>query len=413
MKKYTLIITVLLATILAACAPATTLPQYVTQQPVAPTAKPTVMLTAIQSAVTADANQTSAPEPAKTQSAKPVAGTTDTVCVINDSSVNENDWTFGPASSSITIIEYSDFQCPYCAKTSPVLQQLAEKYPNDVQIVYRYYPLSFHSYAMITAMAAEAAGMQKGFWPYAEALFAKQDEWSVMQSTDIEPYLLKLASSQGLDADKFKTDMNSDVVQAKIKADMALGDSQGVTYTPFIMLNGMEQKDHSLTALSSAVDSLMQGNAICPLMDVDLSKTYTATIETTKGNIVINLLGDSSPYAVTNFIQQAKGNAYKDRTFYKIINDTQSKDGIQVVLAGNENGSEASYTVRADQNTLEFDRKGLVGMADSTNFFITLATQKKLTGSYVVFGEVTSGMKIVEEMTQPGLVIQNITITEK
>jgi cyclophilin family peptidyl-prolyl cis-trans isomerase len=128
---------------------------------------------------------------------------------------------------------------------------------------------------------------------------------------------------------------------------------------------------------------------------------------------VINLLGDSSPYAVTNFIQQAKGNIYKDRTFYKIINDTQSKDGIQVVLAGNENGSEASYTVRADQNTLEFDRKGLVGMADSTNFFITLAPQKKLTGSYVVFGEVTSGMKIVEEMTQPGLVIQNITITEK
>jgi protein-disulfide isomerase len=137
----------------------------------------------------------------------------------------------GPKDARVTIVEFSDFQCPYCSKVGPTLEKVLDDYPNDVRVVYKHYPLSFHKQALPAALASEAAGRQGKFWEMHDLLFQNQRNLSYEA---FKGY----ASQLGLDVAKFEEDYKSPELAKQIEADVALARSLGVTGTPGFFVNG-------------------------------------------------------------------------------------------------------------------------------------------------------------------------------
>lgn len=137
----------------------------------------------------------------------------------------------GAPMAPVTIVEFSDFQCPYCGRAHPVVKDALGKYTGKVKLVFKHYPLSGHPRAMPAAKAAEAARLQDKFWEMQDMLFEHQDR---LEDGDLVGY----ASSLGLDLQKFEEDMASKGVADRIARDRALGAKVGVASTPTLFING-------------------------------------------------------------------------------------------------------------------------------------------------------------------------------
>lgn len=137
----------------------------------------------------------------------------------------------GPQSAMVTIVAVSDFQCPFCKKVEPTLQQILQTYPNDVRIAYKHMPLDFHAKAPEAHAAAESAHQQGKFWEMYAKIFENQAELS---SEKYETYAAEL----GLDVARFKEDMASIDVKQRIEADKAEVQKLGVMGTPAFFING-------------------------------------------------------------------------------------------------------------------------------------------------------------------------------
>jgi protein-disulfide isomerase len=140
--------------------------------------------------------------------------------------------TTGAKDSKTVLLEFSDFQCPYCAKAHTSLKEFMAKHQDQVTLVYKHFPLvSIHSEAMPAAKAAWAAGQQGKFWEYHDALFEQQSRLGAALYEEI-------AKSLKLDMAKFDRDRASAAATAAIEKDMALADQLGVDGTPFFVMNG-------------------------------------------------------------------------------------------------------------------------------------------------------------------------------
>lgn len=137
----------------------------------------------------------------------------------------------GAPMAPITIVEYSDFQCPYCSAARPLLERLLREHEGKVKLVFKHFPLSMHPRAVHAARAAEAAKLQGRFWEMHDLLFEHQHE---LDDADLERY----AEMTGLDVERFKADLASDATQARVDADRAEGEGFGVEGTPSIFVNG-------------------------------------------------------------------------------------------------------------------------------------------------------------------------------
>ncbi len=137
----------------------------------------------------------------------------------------------GAENARVTIVEFSDFQCPFCSRVTPTLEQLLEDYPDDVRVVYKHLPLPFHQRALPAAKAAVAAGKQGKFWEMHDLLFANQ------QNLDDET-LRAHAAQLGLDAEQFQADSGSAEVAAIVAEDLKQAGELGVTGTPGFFVNG-------------------------------------------------------------------------------------------------------------------------------------------------------------------------------
>lgn len=133
--------------------------------------------------------------------------------------------------AKVVIVEYSDFECPFCSKAYPTMKAIEEKYGEQVAIVYRHFPLSFHPQAMPAALASECASEQGKFWEYHDALFENQS----LLATE---YYSKLAGDLGLDTKKFDSCFSSKKYQSVVSADQASGSASGVNGTPATFING-------------------------------------------------------------------------------------------------------------------------------------------------------------------------------
>jgi protein-disulfide isomerase len=153
----------------------------------------------------------------------------------------------GSATAKVTIVEFSDFQCPFCARVEPTLAQVLARYP-DVRIVFRHNPLAFHANAALAAEAAVAAGWQGKFWEMHDKLFANQGE---LDRQGLE----SRAAELGLDLDAFRHALDTHAARAGIDADVALGQKLGVRGTPTFFIDGrVVQGAQPLAELEKVID---------------------------------------------------------------------------------------------------------------------------------------------------------------
>jgi len=166
-----------------------------------------------------------------------------------------DDISYGPANAQLSVVEYSDFQCPFCAEYASMLKTLREKYGDKVQFVYRFYPLADHPWATITAKAAYAASLQGKFWEMHDLLFENQKEWAA--SDDPRPYLDAYAESLGLDLDKFHADADAQSTTDFITKQAAEGKKGGVSHTPWLVVGDTVVLPRSLEEFDKLVQDAL------------------------------------------------------------------------------------------------------------------------------------------------------------
>lgn len=138
----------------------------------------------------------------------------------------------GPKDAPITLVEFSDFECPYCRRAQATLKAVADAYGEKVRFVFRHYPLPFHAQAPKASEAAQCAADQKKFWPFHDALF--------QEGAELTPVALKkLAGTLGLDQASFDACLDSSQHAPRVAADTAEGKELGITGTPTFFVNGM------------------------------------------------------------------------------------------------------------------------------------------------------------------------------
>lgn len=140
--------------------------------------------------------------------------------------------TIGPEDAAITIIEFSEFQCPFCRKAQATLAELRKRYKGRVRFAFKHVPLDFHPQAEPAALAAQAAHLQGKFWKYSSKLWERQAFLG-------EKLLVEVAKEVGLDMDKFNKDRRSEKVKAMVDQDLADAKSANVRGTPHFLINGI------------------------------------------------------------------------------------------------------------------------------------------------------------------------------
>ncbi len=155
----------------------------------------------------------------------------------------------GDPDAPVSIVEYSDFQCPYCAQVQPLLMQLLERYPQDVKLVFKQFPLVFHEAARPATIASLAAHEQGKFWEMHDVLFAN---FRTLSAQRIETYAIQA----GLDMDRFREDLvdGKERYEAVADADYKLGESVSVRGTPTLFVNGVKVRNRSLEAISAMIE---------------------------------------------------------------------------------------------------------------------------------------------------------------
>lgn len=157
----------------------------------------------------------------------------------------------GPQNAPITLVEFSDFQCPYCTAAFPELKAVLQAYPTQVKLIFKEYPLEIHSQADLAAAAAVAANKQGKFWAMHDAMFTHHEDLS-------RKAILALAKENGLDMDRFENDIDSTQVRETVVRDVQDGDRAGVEGTPTIFINGQRYNGPIVAA------------ALRPLLDAEL-----------------------------------------------------------------------------------------------------------------------------------------------
>jgi protein-disulfide isomerase len=168
-------------------------------------------------------------------------------------------WTKGNPRSSVTLVEYSDFQCPTCGQYYPMLKQLGDEFHDQIRFVYRQFPLTgLHRNAMPAALAAEAAGRQGRFWEMHNLIFEHQKEWS--DRSDARERFIGYAKELGLDITRFEADMDAESTKKAVEADMQSGFLLGVNGTPTFFLNGVKlQNPRSYDAFRNLIQLSVGG----------------------------------------------------------------------------------------------------------------------------------------------------------
>lgn len=187
----------------------------------------------------------------------------------------------GGAQARVTIEEFGDFQCIPCAEAFSTLARVEEDYGERLRIVFRHKPMRKHEHAVVAACAAEAAGLQGRFWEMHALLFQNSPRWTkgidtvgeeatpslrsqskvLALDAEVRDVFLTYAERLNLDVDRFRNDIDSSEVKARVESDRALGDARGIDRTPTFYLNGrLLRVDHrNADAFHTAIDAELNG----------------------------------------------------------------------------------------------------------------------------------------------------------
>ncbi len=358
--------------------------------------------------------------------------------------ISDSDWSKGASAADayMTIVEYSDFQCPACAGATPAIESVLETTPG-IRLVFRHLPLeSLHDKAYLAAEAAEAAGAQGKFWEMYSLLFdraikgyiAMQNgetttEWIALSLEGAPAEFAKFAQELGLDVERFSSDLEKGTYKAKVEAQVEEFGNLGLDFaTPtfIISINGVyfkpEISSYDELVYYLAVAKMKQGNFTLfdapPTVTVAEAQTYQATLKTTQGDIVLELSGALAPTHVNSFVFLAQQQWYDGSEFFYV------RDNF-VALTGDPSntsyGYPGYYCDGEKQST--FSEVGTVGALPNGQFFITLGTEAaQLDGQFTQIGRVIEGMDVLDKLaramprdpTAPKPdVLQSVEITEK
>ena len=329
--------------------------------------------------------------------------------------VTNADWSRGPKDARLMLVEYSDFQCPYCSIAGRSLQEFEAAHPDQVRVVFRHFPLPSHDKAPLAAQAAEAAGLQGKFWEMHDLLFdeTKWDAWTAMTTADFETWVVDQAGGIGLDSKKFTSDLKSDALVGKVEKAYGSAISSDLNSTPslFIFVDGqltflpadqIPYDTDTLELLLTLSDLNAREYDVCPPTIVDPVKDYSATLTTTQGDITVQLYADKAPLAVNSFVFLARQGWFDNVSWHRVLPDFVAQTGDP---SGTGFGGPGYQFKNEVSDSLKFDREGLLAMANSgadtngSQFFITYGPTTNLDGGYTIFGEVTAGMDVVKKLT--------------
>lgn len=147
--------------------------------------------------------------------------------------------TAGLADAPVKLEEFGDFECPPCGQFHPILKKMQQEFPKTLHVTFREFPIvQMHHHALAAASSAEAAGLQGKFWEMHHLLYDNQKAWH--EQFDVRPIFEGYAKQIGLDVERFKRDLNSDLVARRITEDGKRARSLNVSGTPTVFMNGRE-----------------------------------------------------------------------------------------------------------------------------------------------------------------------------
>ncbi|HEY4103224.1 MAG TPA: thioredoxin domain-containing protein [Polyangiaceae bacterium] len=165
---------------------------------------------------------------------------------------------FGPDNAKVTVVEFSDFQCPYCSRAASVVDQMRQKYGDRIHFVFRQFPLPMHQNARGAAEAALAANAQGKFWEFHDKLFQNQGQLS-------RDGLEGFAKEAGLNMTEFKKALDGKTFAAEVDSDVKMGESVSVEGTPTMFINGARvQNPTSFETVSAQIESALNGTPVAP-----------------------------------------------------------------------------------------------------------------------------------------------------
>lgn len=365
-------------------------------------------------------------------------GLSDSIMLDDPTVVRDRDHKLGPDGAAVTIIEYADFQCPGCAGFAPLLKELSTKFPDDVQIVYRHFPLtSIHPLAHLAAESGEAAANQGKFWEYNEQMFAQQRDWSPLGEAEARDFFINLAGSLGMDTTQFAAELDSGVYTDYVNSLEQEAIDLGLPGTPSAIVNGQVVPGESLPRDMATWEEFVNSEKAlqelstrqfktAPPMAIDTNARYLAHVTMENGNtFTIELLPKSAPQTVNSFIFLAQKGWFDGVTFHRVLPGFVAQTGDP---SGTGRGGPGYMLPNEIDPTLSHDGPGWVAMANAgpntngSQWYITYGDVSQLDGSYTIFGKVTEGMANVEAITPrdpsrspnaaPGDKITSITIEE-
>jgi cyclophilin family peptidyl-prolyl cis-trans isomerase/protein-disulfide isomerase len=316
------------------------------------------------------------------------------------------DFSIGPADAPVTLIEYCDFQSPGCRDQAYIVGSLLANH-DDLRFIFRPMALSGaldkSDKAFIAAIAADKQGK---FWEMYNLLFTRHQEWSSLSPNDFYAWVVREAAAAGMDADALTTAINAPETTTKMASTMESVNKLALPAIPLILINGALQPSYLLDAqsLNDTVGLIALGKnqfSQCPPFTVDAAKNYIATVQTEKGDIVIELYPAKAPLAVNSFIFLAQQGWFNNVSFHRVIPGFVAQSGDP---SGTGRGN-PGYFFKTEVSDLVFDAPGLVAMANSgpdtngSQFFITFAPAPHLDGGYTIFGRVISGLDVAEQLT--------------
>jgi protein-disulfide isomerase len=180
--------------------------------------------------------------------ARQLSRTAEELLDLSDEVDPERDHIRGAADAPVTLIEYGDYECPYCGQAEIVIRELLQSFGDDLRYVWRHLPLNdVHTHAQMAAEAAEAAAAQGAFWPMHDLLLDNQEELT-------PPQLSRFANDLGLDLDRFWDDVRRHRHADRISEDVASADASGVAGTPSFFINGRRYEgNYDLATLTDVV----------------------------------------------------------------------------------------------------------------------------------------------------------------
>lgn len=319
----------------------------------------------------------------------------------------------GNADATVTVVEFSDFQCPFCARfAKTTFFEIEQAYidTEEIKFVFKHFPIGSHPYAQKAAEAAECAadiGGEEKFWELHDRMF---EENAFLSASNVK----RFARETGLN-ETFDLCLDSGAMHSRVLEDMQEGTQMGVRGTPAFFVNGeMISGAQPFDIFKSVIDRKMTEARSAESVNKEgdnMGENRHAIIETEKGDIEIELYEQRAPLTTKNFIDLAESGFYDGLTFHRVIRDF-------MIQGGDPNGDGTGgpgYTIKDEFHPELKHERGVISMANSgpdtggSQFFITEAETPWLDGKHSVFGKVLRGMDIVVTIEE-GDVMKNVRI---